>query len=172
MWFVEKCDKLYILLLILPSYSIHHLQPLNMSLFSPLLHYYSAAVNALMFNSVNLINLSKKAFWNLFLSVWKKAFTFANIASRFTKTGIFSYNLCIVFDIIMKPVPATASSIPIISKTPILTHHTQKIYKNISTRIIIKKLILRNKRLTAQHDLDKHIIQNLYVVFKKEKRKY
>ena len=62
MWFMEKCDKLHILLLILLFYSIHHLQPLNVSLFSPLLYYYSAIVNILIFNNIDLINLFKKAF--------------------------------------------------------------------------------------------------------------
>ena len=62
MWFVEKCDKLCILLSILSSYSIYHLQPLDMSLFSFLLHYYSADVNILIFNNINFINLFKKAF--------------------------------------------------------------------------------------------------------------
>ena len=62
MRFMEKCDKLYILLLILLSHSIYHLQPFNVSLFSSLLHYYLAVVNALMFNNINLINLSKRIF--------------------------------------------------------------------------------------------------------------
>ena len=72
----------------------------------------------------------------------------------------------------MKSIPAAAFSIPIISKIPVLTHYIQKIYENTSTRIMIKKLILKNKRLTAQYDLNKYIIRNLYIIFKKEKRKY
>ena len=171
MQFVEKCDELCILLSILPSHSIYYLQPLDMSLFSSLLHYYSAAANALMFNSVNLTNLFKRAFWSLFLPAWKKTFTPANIVSGFTKTGIFPYNPHIILDVITKSIPATASNIPIISKTPVLTHHTQKIYENTPTRTMTKKLILRNKRLTAQHNLDKHIIWSLCVAFKKKKRK-
>ena len=67
MRFVEKCDELRILLSILPPHSTHRLQPLDVSLFSPLSHYYSAAANALMFDSVGLTNLSKRAFWSLFL---------------------------------------------------------------------------------------------------------
>ena len=69
MQFMEKCNELHILLLILPSHSIHHLQPFNMSLFLSLLYYYSAAVNVLIFDNVSLINLFKKAFWSLFLLV-------------------------------------------------------------------------------------------------------
>ena len=69
MRFIEKCNKLYILLLILLSYFIYCLQPFNMSLFSLLLYYYSAAVNTLIFNNINLTNLSKRVFWSLFLLI-------------------------------------------------------------------------------------------------------
>ena len=62
MRFMEKYDELYILLLILLFYFIYRLQPFNMSLFLSLLYYYSAAANTLMFNNVNLTNLSKKIF--------------------------------------------------------------------------------------------------------------
>ena len=67
MQFIEKCDELHILLSILPPHFTHRLQPLDVSLFLFLLHYYSAAANVLMFDSINLTNLSKRAFWSLFL---------------------------------------------------------------------------------------------------------
>ena len=158
MWFVEKCDELHILLSILPSHSTHWLQPLDVSLFSFLSHYYSAGANVLMFDSIGLTNLSKRAFWSIFYSAWMKAFIPVNIASGFTKTGIFFYNLCIILDIIIKFTPSTIFNIPVISKISILTCCTQKIYENISTHIMVKKLILKNERLIAQHDLNKYII--------------
>ena len=34
---------------------------------------------------------------------------------------------------------------------------------------MIKKLILRNKKLIAQYNLDKHMIWSLYIAFKKKK---
>ena len=34
----------------------------------------------------------------------------------------------------------------------------QKIYKNTPTHIMVKKLILKNKKLIAQYNLDKYII--------------
>ena len=58
----------------------------------------------------------------------------------------------------MKSISATIFNIPIIPKTSVLTYYIQKIYKNTPTHIMIKKLILKNKRLTAQHDLNKYII--------------
>ena len=59
---MEKCNKLYILLSILLFHSIYHLQLFDVFLFSFLLHYYSAVVNVLMFNNIDFINLSKRAF--------------------------------------------------------------------------------------------------------------
>ena len=158
MRFVEKCDELCILLSILLSYFIHHLQPLNVFLFLSLLHYYLININILIFDNVGLINLSKRTFWSFFLLVWKKAFTSANIASGFIKTRIFFYNPRIVFDVIMKPVPAIAFSISVILKMSVLTCYTQKIYENIPICTMIKKLILKNEKLTAQYDLDKYMI--------------
>ena len=149
MRFVEKCDELCILLSILSFYSIYRLQPLNISLFSPLSHYYSADINILIFDNIEFINLFKRVFWSIFYPVWIKVFTPTNIASGFTKTGIFPYNSCIVFNVIIKPTPLITSNIPVISKTSVLTYCMQKIYKNTSTCIIIKKLILKNKKLTA-----------------------
>ena len=171
MRFVEKCDELYILLLILLSYSIHRLQPFDVFLFLFLLYYYLADANVLMFDNIKFINLFKRVFWSIFYSAWMKAFISINIASGFIKTGIFFYNLCIVFDIIIKSILSVTSNIPVISKIFVLTRCMQKIYKNTPTRTMIKKLILRNERLIAQHDLDKHMIRSLYVTFKKEKRK-
>ena len=123
MQFMEKYNKLYILLLILLSYSIHYLQSFDVSLFLSLLHYYSAATNILMFNSIGFTNLFKRAFWSLFLSVWKKAFIFVNITFRFTKIRIFLYNPCIVFNVIIKSISTTVFSILIILKISILTYH-------------------------------------------------
>ena len=101
-----------------------------------------------------------------------KAFIFVNIISGFIKTGIFLYNPYIVLDIIIKPILSVISNIPVISKIFILTCYMQKIYKNIFICTIVKKLILKNKRFTAQYDLNKYIIWSLYIAFKKKKRKH
>ena len=90
MWFIEKCDELRILLLILPPHSTHRLQPLDVSLFAPLSSFYSTAANALLTDNLGLINLSKRAFWSLFYPAWQQAFTPMNIASGFARTGYFS----------------------------------------------------------------------------------
>jgi hypothetical protein len=41
-----------------------------------------------MFNSLGMVSMLKRAFWNVFLPAWKQAFSEKNIASGFEKTGI------------------------------------------------------------------------------------
>ena len=60
--FIEKCDILYILVFILPPHSMHYLQPLDISLFSSLTTAYINKLNKLMFNNLNIINISKQTF--------------------------------------------------------------------------------------------------------------
>ena len=62
MKFINTCDKYHILLLILPPYTTHRLQPLDVSLFSPLTIYYTQGLNQLLANNLGIINISKRAF--------------------------------------------------------------------------------------------------------------
>ena len=89
MKFINKCDELRILLMILPSHTTHRLQPLDISLFPPLARYYTNGLNDMMFNSLGTVNISKRVFWGVFWSAWQKAFNEKNIISRFEKTGIW-----------------------------------------------------------------------------------
>ena len=66
MRFIKKYNKFQILLLILPPYLTYYLQPLNVSLFSPLSTYYNNGLNKLIFNSLNIINILKRTFWSIF----------------------------------------------------------------------------------------------------------
>ena len=62
MKFIDLCDRLRILLLVLSSHFIHRLQPLNVSFFTPLTIYYTNNLNQLLHNSLGMINISKRAF--------------------------------------------------------------------------------------------------------------
>jgi hypothetical protein len=67
MKFINLADELRIIILILPPHSTHHLQPLDVSLFAPLATFYTNGLNTLMFNSLGMVSMSKRAFWNVFL---------------------------------------------------------------------------------------------------------
>jgi hypothetical protein len=45
MRFIEECDRNRIILAILPPYSTHRLQPLDVGIFAPLAQRYSEALN-------------------------------------------------------------------------------------------------------------------------------
>ena len=62
MKFINKCDKLRILLLILPSHSTHCLQPLDVSLFALLALFYTSGLNTLLNNSLGMVSMTKRAF--------------------------------------------------------------------------------------------------------------
>ena len=66
MRFIEKCDRMRILLLILPLYFTHCLQPLDVSLFFPLARFYTNGLNQYMYKCSGLINMSKRHFWKIF----------------------------------------------------------------------------------------------------------
>ena len=69
MQFIEKYNKLRILLLILPPYLTHRLQPLNILLFLFLSIYYSNRLNKLIYRGLGLIFISKRIFWSVFLPI-------------------------------------------------------------------------------------------------------
>ena len=81
MKFIRTCDRLKILLMILPPHSTHRLQPLDVGLFSPLTTYYSQQINKLLMESQGLMRLTKRDFWLLFYKAWKQAFTVKNVRS-------------------------------------------------------------------------------------------
>jgi hypothetical protein len=59
-----------------------------MSHFAPLATYYTNELQQLMMTSYGMINMSKRKFWSVFWPTWQQAFSPANIASGFAKTGI------------------------------------------------------------------------------------
>jgi hypothetical protein len=62
MKFIEWADAQRIILLILPLHSTHRLQPLDVSLFSPLSIAYSKQITQLIFDSLGLVSISKRHF--------------------------------------------------------------------------------------------------------------
>ena len=69
--FINKCDELRILLMILSFHIIHRLQSLDVSLFASLARYYINDLNAMMNNSLRTMNMSKRIFWSIFWFVWQ-----------------------------------------------------------------------------------------------------
>ena len=62
MQFIEKCNRIYILLLILLLYFIYCLQPLDISLFSFLIWFYINGFNQHIYECSEFININKRYF--------------------------------------------------------------------------------------------------------------
>jgi hypothetical protein len=90
--FVDWCDLHNIHLCAFPPHTTHRLQPLDVSLFSPLSTYYSQELDRWLQATEGLTTMSKIKFYSLFKEAFTKAFTEANIASGWRKTGLFPFN--------------------------------------------------------------------------------
>jgi hypothetical protein len=66
MKFLDWCHKNKILVAVFPPHSTHRLQPLDVSLFSPLAKYYSRKLDYHMAYSQGLVSVSKRHFWRFF----------------------------------------------------------------------------------------------------------
>ena len=176
MEFFDLCDKLRIVVLILPPHSTHRLQPLDVSLFAPLASYYTSGLNQLMFNSLGMVSISKRDFWGIFWPAWKSAFTESNILSGFRKTGIWPLNPDITLSMITKPPPPTITPDKPAQciQTPITcraVRRTQRLYRDTSNPVLLHKILKANERLSAQHSIDSHVIKGLINTVKNEKKK-
>lgn len=126
--FIDRCDNLRILLLVLPPHSTHRLQPLDVSLFAPLATFYTNGLNRPIFHSLGMICMSKRAFWSVFFPAWQQAFSEKNVTSGFEKTGIWPYNPSRTLDIITSQIieaPNTSKS----PKTPMTSRAVRRIQR-------------------------------------------
>ena len=171
--FINLCDRLRILLLILPPHITHRLQPLDVSLFAILARYYTNGLNKLITDSLGIISISKRAFWSIFWPAWQEAFISKNITSGFAKTGIWPYNPSPMLIKITKPLPAIPD-IPTSPKTPLTCHairHIEKEYRKAPNSAIVRKLFRATEKLTSQHSIDIHTIKGLTQTLKNEKKR-
>jgi len=92
MQFIEQCQKHRILLAIYPPHSTHRLQPLDVSCFRPLAHYYSQGLDDLIWNSAGHTTIKKRDFFKIFWTAFEQTFTEKTIGSAWSKTGIWPFN--------------------------------------------------------------------------------
>jgi hypothetical protein len=175
--FLETCDRLRIVVLILPPHSTHRLQPLDVSLFGALATAYSFEINEIMRKSAGLTSLTKRNFWLCFKAAWEKSFIPKNIESGFRRCGYWPFNPQIVLSIIT-PRPTTpqgeATTVRSLLKTPRTSksiRQFQKEYlKNPSPRKLTK-LFKANELLAAESSIQAFRADGLEVALKLEKKK-
>jgi hypothetical protein len=98
MRFIDYCHLHRILLAVYPPHSTHRLQPLDVSLFSPLATYYSQELNQFQLDSEGYSRLTKRDFFRLFWVAYNKAFVEKNIQSGWEKTGLHPFQPEVVLD--------------------------------------------------------------------------
>ena len=86
--FIKWCDDHNMFLAIYPPHSTHRLQPLDVSLFSPLAVQYSKQLTQHILETQGFATLTKKDFMGLFWPAFIDSFTTQNILSAFRKTGL------------------------------------------------------------------------------------
>ena len=173
--FINVCDHLRILLMILPPHATHRLQPLDVSLFSPLARYYTNRLNDLLFKSLGLVSMSKRSFWKVFWPAWNEAFCVENITSVYTKTGLWPFNPAIILDKITLTAAQqdTATTIQEIKMptTCRAVRRFQKAYIKNPDPQLLTKLFQANLYLASQHSIDRHIEIRLTKALRDEKKR-
>ena len=89
---LDWCEQHKILLAVYPPHSTHRLQPLDVGIFAPLASYYSQALDDLVRKSEGHTSISKRDFFSLFWPAFEAAFTKENIASAWSKSGIWPFD--------------------------------------------------------------------------------
>jgi hypothetical protein len=99
-----------ILIAVYPPHSTHRLQPLDVSLFSPLSIYYDQELDKWRFSSLGFLGMTKREFYRLFIAAFKKAFTEKNILSGWKQTGLLPWDPKVVLNAIEPQRPQTGNS--------------------------------------------------------------
>jgi DDE superfamily endonuclease len=104
--FETFCKDHRIILLCLPAHTSHMLQPLDVSVFSSLKHWYRRAIDSRL--RLGDTRIPKAEFLSLYSEIRDKAMTINNIQSGFRKTGLVPYNPAAV----LRQLPTTPIKTP------------------------------------------------------------
>ena len=132
--FLDWCDSHRILVAVYPPHSTHRLQPLDVSLFSPLATYYSQGLDALTRLSEGQSSVTKRDFFKIFYPAFDRAFTVKNVNSGWSKTGLVPFNPDCVLSIFKKEEPEDLE--PSRSPTPCSGHSSSCLDSPSATRKI------------------------------------
>ena len=164
MAFIDRCDRLKILVLILPPHSTHKLQPLDCGNFLPLAIFYGQEITAILTDSEGETSMTKRMFYGCFKPAFEKAFCVENIESAWKKTGLWPYDPSLVLD----PFKARPNTdIPVKTevrdpnevKTPYTSksiRHFQAHFAKNPTKQLQRKLFKANMQLAAEREIATH----------------
>lgn len=186
MAFIKRARDLRIMLAIYPPHSTHRLQPLDVSMFSPLATYYSQGVNDLLTRTIGYSTIKKPDFFPIFWEAYQKSFTVKNIESAWRKTGIWPHDPRIVLDQLPQAPKApnsprppriyTSSSPPDEFSTPRRVNKFRRYLDVVSARLdrrtskLLKSVTARMERSHAELAVARTDIENLKLSLTREKK--
>jgi hypothetical protein len=172
--FLETCDRLRILVAILPPHTTHRIQPLDVALFQPLATAYSRELDALIHKGESFVSITKRLFWPMFKKAWDASFTKENIESGWRKTGIWPFNPSVVLSKIKRPSTPPNPRLDHEIKTPLTVKGLRRFQKSCLQQPIqvkLKKLLRANETLLARTAIAEHRARNLQEALQIEKKK-
>jgi hypothetical protein len=98
--FLEYCLENRIIPFFLPAHSTHHLQPLDVRVFSPYQRYFTEAVDAETRRSHGALSIGKHNFFPILQQAREKALTSSIIKSAWKKAGLVPFNPREVYSLI------------------------------------------------------------------------
>ena len=174
--FIDMCDRLRILVMILPPHSTHRLQPLDVGLFQPLATAYSNELNSLMHKGESFVIMTKRMFQPMFKRAQEASFIPKNIESAWRKTRIWPFQPSVILNTIKRR-PCTFTNTKTDRddlKTPTTTKAVrkfQKAYWDDPSKAKLKKLFRANETLAARTSIAEHRARNLQEALQIEKKK-
>ena len=176
MWFIDYCDEHNILLAILFPHSMHRLQPLDVSIFFPLVIAYSSQIDDFIQFSQRFFRVTKRSFWMLFWKTWKSVLIKPNIHSGFAIIGIWFFNPTKVFQQFQ-----TRTLSPFLSDGEFrrrIPKFVKNVYcvvkalraKDFELRASINLIICATEKFVIEKDILQHKIQQLQGTFVGEKK--
>jgi hypothetical protein len=172
MAFLEVCDTLGIILVIMPPHSTQKLQPLDVSCFGPLSQSYTKEINLVMFDSAGAIQLSKRHFWDVFRKAWEGSFSEDNIQSGWRRTGLWPWNPELVIGLLRRPVKIEVQIIN--PPTPITARglrRFEKEFKRYPTQEKVNQACRLLFKLEARNAVTQHVNKGLKASLGLEKQR-
>ena len=172
MAFVSLADSLRIILLILPPYTTHRLQPLDVGLFQPLSTAYSKALDKTIYKSQSFTSMTKRLFWTIFKEAWGVAFIVENITKAWAKAGVYPIDSSKTLAMIeSKP---ELEQLPENPPTPMTCKSIRRMIRvhKEDPEKVTKVLFCIIEWLATQHEINDHVNKGLYKALILEKKKW
>jgi hypothetical protein len=118
MEFIDWADRHRIIIMILPPYTTHRLQPLDIGMFQALSTVYLKQVDDLLDKGIGKVSMLKRFFYKMFKAAWDVSFTKENIQSAFKKPGVWPVDGTEMIKKVSKPDPVFDPTLNTPSKTP------------------------------------------------------